>query len=109
MMDPATRLWLVIVLVGASNYLARLSFIALLARRSMPPLAVRALRYVAVAMLAALVVPAVLATPAGPMLWPNPKLVAAIAAGVVAWFTRSTAGTLVTGMATLWLVQALGN
>lgn len=105
-MDPAVKLWLVIVLVGASNYLARLSFIALLARRSMPPLAMRALRYVAVAMLAALVVPAVLATPSGPALWPNPRLIAALIAGAVAWFTRSTVGTLVAGMATLWLVQA---
>ena len=108
-MEPATKLWLVIVLVGASNYLARLSFIALLARRSMSPLAMRALRYVAVAMLAALVVPAVMGTPAAPVLWPNPKLVAALAAGSVAWFTRSTAGTLVTGMVVLWLVQALGT
>ena len=107
MMDPATKLWLVILLVGATNYFARLSFIALLARRSLPPLATRALRYVAVAMLAALVVPAVLPTPAGPALWPNPKLVAALVAGAVAWFTRSTGGTLVAGMATLWLVQAL--
>jgi branched-subunit amino acid transport protein len=106
-MDAATKLWVVIALVGATNYVARLSFIALLARRSVPPLAARALRYVAVAMLAALVVPAVLATPAGPSLWPNPKPLAALVAGTVAFFTRSTSGTLVAGMATLWLAQAL--
>jgi branched-subunit amino acid transport protein len=106
-MDAATKLWVVIALVGATNYLARLSFIALLARRSLPPLAARALRYVAVAMLTALVVPAVLTTPSGPTLWPNPQLVAALVAGAVAFVTRSTGGTLVAGMATLWAAQAL--
>jgi branched-subunit amino acid transport protein len=52
-------------------------------------------------------VPAVLATPAGPALWPNPKLVAALVAGAVAFVTRSTGGTLVAGMAALWAAQAL--
>lgn len=107
-MDASLKLWLVIVLVGATNYLARLSFIALLARRSLPPLALRALRYVAVAMLSALVVPAVLAAPAEATQWANPRLAAALVAGAVAWRTRSTGLTVAAGMAALWLLRALG-
>ena len=38
----------------------------------------------------------------------NPKVAAAVIAGVVAFFTRSTLWTLGTGMAALWLLQAVG-
>ena len=45
-MTPTLTLWAVIIGAGVVTYLARLSFIALFARRDMPPLMVRALRYV---------------------------------------------------------------
>ena len=106
-MPDAAKLWMLIVLVGASNYLVRLSFIALLANARIPPLASRALRFVAVAMLAALVVPMVLG-PSGVMgAASNPRVPAALAAGVVAWFTRSTGWTLAAGMGALWTLQAV--
>jgi len=35
----------------------------------------------------------------------NPRLLAAIAALAVAWFTRSVTWTLVGGMVALWVVQ----
>ena len=35
-MEGALNVWIVILAVGALNYLSRLSFIALFARRSMP-------------------------------------------------------------------------
>ena len=38
----------------------------------------------------------------------NPKAAAAVIAGAVAFFTRSTLATLGTGMAALWLLQAMG-
>ena len=59
-MDATLKLWAVILLVGALNYASRLSFIAFFARRTMPPLLVRALRYVPAAMLTALIVPMVI-------------------------------------------------
>ena len=59
-MDGMVKLAAVIVLVGAINFLARLSFIEFFATRAMPPLLARALRFVPPAMLAALVVPMVL-------------------------------------------------
>jgi len=107
-MDAAVKLWIVIVVVGALNYASRLSFIALFAQRAVPPLVARALRYVPVAMLTALIVPMVLpGTPLAAPLPPTPKMVAALVAGGVAWFTHSTPKTLVAGMAALWLLEAL--
>jgi len=91
-MDPALKLWLVILVVGALNFFSRLSFIAFFARRSMPPMLALALRYVPVAMLTALIVPMVL--PGPPMVVPDvpsPKILA----------------TLVAGMIALWSLQAL--
>jgi branched-subunit amino acid transport protein len=104
-MQPAVKLWIVIVLVGAANYLVRLSFIALLANTTIPPLARRALRFVAVAMLTALVVPMVIGAHGGAPR--DVRIVAALIAAIVAWFTRSTAWTLVVGMGALWTLQLL--
>lgn len=104
-MESALKLWAVIVVVGALNYASRLSFIALFARRSMPPLLARALRYVPAAMLTALVVPMVGAHH-GTTDFGDPRVPAALVAAAVAFFTRSTLWTLVAGMATLWAVQA---
>ena len=107
-MDATLKLWLVILTVGLLNYLSRLSFIAVFARRSMPPLLGRALQYVPAAMLTALIVPMIVAAPAaGQAMAFYPKLAAAALAGVVAFFTRSSLWTIGTGMAALWLLQAV--
>jgi branched-subunit amino acid transport protein len=105
-MEVALKLWIVIVAVGALNYASRLSFIAFFARRTMPPLLARALRYVPAAMLAALIVPMIAAPTVGadPL---DPRIPAALVAGVVAWTTRSTPKTLVAGMLALWTLEAL--
>ncbi len=107
-MDATLKLWLVIVAVGALNYLSRLSFIAVFARRSMPPLLARALKFVPAAMLTALVLPMVLDAPGGGTAWWSAKVAAAIAAGIVAFFSHSVLKTLVTGMGVLWLLEWLG-
>ena len=109
-MDGALKLWIVILVVGALNYLSRLSFIAFFANRDMPPLLARALRFVPVAMLTALVIPMVLTPSAAGMLAGiNPRIPAGVVAFVVAYFTRSTLKTLVAGMLSLWLLQALAG
>jgi len=108
-MSAALAFWVVVVAVGALNYLSRLSFIALFARVPMPSLVARALRYVPAAMLTAIVVPAVALRGAGaadPALQ-GAKLAAALVAALVAWRTRSTSATIVAGMAVLWLAQWL--
>ena len=104
-MEGALKLWTVIVAVGLVNYLAKLSFIAYFSRRAIPPLLARALKYVPAAMLTALVVP-LIAGPAGGGASFNPKVAAALFAGVVAFVTDSTPKTIAAGMAALWLLQA---
>jgi branched-subunit amino acid transport protein len=106
-MDATLKLWSVVLIVGALNYLSRLSFIALFARRSVPPLLARAFRYVPAAMLTALVVPMVVTAPGGAWLPALPKIAAALAAGIVAFRTHSQLKTLASGMLTLWALQAL--
>ncbi len=111
-MDTTLKLWTVIVVVGVLNYLSRLSFIALFARRRMPPTLERALKYVPAAMLTALILPMIVVAPAvGAMvahpLEVNPKIVAALIAGIVAYVTRSSLWTIGIGMAALGLLQAL--
>ena len=108
-MDGTLKLWIVIAIVGVLNYLSRLSFIAIFARRHVPVLLGRAFRYVPAAMLTALVLPMVVAAPGEPALAAMPKIVAALAAGVVAFFTHSTMKTLGVGMLSLWLLQALAG
>jgi branched-subunit amino acid transport protein len=105
-MEGALKLWIVIVAVGAINYASRLSFIAFFARRTMPPLLSRALRYVPAAMLTALIVPMILAPGTGVEAL-NPKIPAALVAAAVAARTKSSLKTMLAGMAALWLLQAL--
>jgi len=107
-MDATLKLWAVIVAVGLLNYLSRLSFIAVFAQRTLPPLFARALRFVPAAMLTALIVPMIVtAPPTDAAAWADPRVFAALAAGAVAFVTRSTLATLGLGMATLWLLQWL--
>jgi branched-subunit amino acid transport protein len=106
-MDPTLKLWVVILVVGALNFLSRLSFIALFARRHMPAWMARTLKYVPAAMLTALIVPMILTGPQATALamHANPRVLAALIAGVVAWVTGSTLATLVAGMGALWVLQ----
>jgi len=101
--------WAIVLVIGVGSYLTRLSFIGLLGTRAMPLWAQRPLKYVAPAVLAALVLPAVLLSdgqtdisPAG-----NPRFLAALLAGLVAWRLKNVAGVIVVGMSALWILQAL--
>ncbi|HUK62780.1 MAG TPA: AzlD domain-containing protein, partial [Dongiaceae bacterium] len=78
--------------------------ILFLARVALPPGLVRALRFVPPAVFAALVIPDIAGPPAAFDL-AHPKLLAALAAGPVAWITRSTLATIVTGMIALHLAE----
>ena len=101
--------WAVILVVGALNFLARLSFIAVFARFEVPPVVARALRFVPAAMLTAVVVPAVVFAAPGTLAftYTNPRVVAAAIAAIVAWRTRNAVATMGIGMLTLWLAQWL--
>lgn len=106
-MDRELTIWLLTFAVGAITYSARLSFIALFARREMPPLLAVALKHVPVAMLTVIVVPAVVFMPPGVLrLDPgNAKLVAVLIAGTVAWWRQSPVLTIAVGMVALWSLR----
>src|SRR5438552_8587385 len=107
--DKELTIWLLIFAVGAVTYTARLSFIALFARREMPPLLAQALRHVPVAMVTAIVVPAVVFTMPGELRLDasNAKLIAALVAGAVAWCRQSAVLTIAAGMIALWPLRYL--
>lgn len=100
---------IVVVVIGIGSYLFRLSFIgALGGSRSLPPALQRALDFIAPAVLAALVLPA-LVRPEGTVdLTPgNLRLIAGILAALVAWKTRDVLLTTGVGLGALWILQAV--
>ena len=99
--------WAIVLIIGVGTYLTRLSFVGALGNRSMPVWAERPLKYVAPAVLAAIVLPAVLlrdgtldVTPAG-----NPRFLAAFVAALFVARYKSVAWSIVVGMGALWLLQ----
>jgi branched-subunit amino acid transport protein len=99
--------WLVVAVIGAGTYLTRLSFVGILGTRRLPAWAERPLRYVAPAVLAALVVPAVTLRDDALNLLPaqNPRFIAAVLAGLVTWRFKSVVMAIIIGMGTLWLLR----
>jgi len=72
-----------------------------------PPLVERALAFVPVAVLTAIIVPAVLYPGPGDiqMTWRNPYLVGAVVAAVVSWRWKKLMPTILVGMAMFFLVR----
>ncbi len=102
------QIWSIMAVIGVGTFALRLSFIELIDRLSLPVAVRRGLRFVPPAVLAALVIPGiVLAGDSGGELT-NPRLIAGIAAAVVAWYTRGVIWTLAVGMGSLWLLVWLG-
>lgn len=103
------RIWLVFILGGLGTYLIRASFITFGADLELPSWFRRALKYVAPAVFAAIVLPAVLGdNGVAGVARPDARLLAATVAAVVAYRTRNVTWVLAIGMGTLWLLQWLG-
>ncbi|MEL7673083.1 MAG: AzlD domain-containing protein [Chloroflexota bacterium] len=102
------RLWLILAGMLLVTYSVRLSVIVLLRGTELPPGVARALRFVPPAALSAIVLPELIA-PSGAidLSAENVRLIAGIAAALVAWTTRRTLLPIAVGMAALWLLQAL--
>jgi branched-subunit amino acid transport protein len=101
-------LWMTIIVVGLLTFGMRLSFIAFMAKAHISPTLQQALRFVPVAVLSALIAPA-LFLPRGSLdLSPgNIRLIAGLLAILVAWRTKNVLLTIVVGMACLLILQAL--
>ncbi|MFB6193505.1 MAG: AzlD domain-containing protein [Halobaculum sp.] len=94
--------WLAVVLAGVGTYALRASFLFLFDRLGTVPSQIEtALGMVPAAVLAALVVPAVLAHDGSVSLLGNTRLVAAALAGLVAWYTESVLATILIGLVAL--------
>jgi branched-subunit amino acid transport protein len=98
--------WLMILGTAVVTFALRFTFLGTVKPHSIAPRFQEALRFVPAAVFAAIVVPQVLIREGAIDLAPdNPRLLAALAALVIAWLTRSVTWTLVGGMVALWLAQ----
>jgi branched-subunit amino acid transport protein len=103
-----TDFWLIIFLAGGLTYAIRLSFIALHGRWQAPAWFVRALRFVPPAVLSAIILPEMLIVNGQLFLSPlNPRLLAGLAAIVIAARSRNILLTIAGGMLCLYLFQYL--
>ncbi len=104
-----TQVTLTILGMGLATFLPRLLPVWLLSKRSLPPALAAWLRHVPVAVLAAMLFPALLAPDGNLLLRPsNLYLWAAIPTCLVAWRTRSFAAAVIVGVAVVaclrWLL-----
>ena len=100
----ALHMWLTVIAMGAVTYLTRLSFILAWGKFELPRAARLALKYVPTAVLSAIILPELL-RPGGAQLDASPfnaRWVAGVVAALVAWRTRNTLLTIVTGLLVLW-------
>jgi branched-subunit amino acid transport protein len=95
-----TQQALLVVGMAAVTFLVRWPVLALVSRLALPQAVLDAMKFIAPAVLTAIVVPAML-TPAGPLdiSCDNAYLVAGVVAALIAWRTRNLLLTIVVGMA----------
>ena len=92
------------------TFLIRYPMLAIIGRVELPPVLIRALRFVPVAVLTGITIPAML-LPQGSfdLNLSNAYLYAGIIAGVIAWRTKNLLLTIVLGMAIFMLWRTLGG
>jgi branched-subunit amino acid transport protein len=103
------KILITILGMGAVTYLPRLLPVLLLSSKKLPPLVETWLRYVPVAVLSAMLLPA-LAVNDGALDFSGSNLFlwAAVPTFLVAWKTRSLFGSVVVGMAVVAFARILG-
>ncbi len=94
---------LAILAAGAGTYFMRAVFIVALASRRFPPLAMRALEYVAPAVMGALIV-SMLTSAEGNVEVGLSEASGLLVAALVAWRTRNHIYTIIAAMTVFWLV-----
>jgi branched-subunit amino acid transport protein len=99
-----------IIAIGVGTYLTRLSFIWLADRVDKFAHLQKALKFVPVAVLPAIVMPALLCHDGALDISPgNGRLVGGVVAILVARLTKNVLWTTIAGMGTLWLIQAIAG
>ena len=100
------NIWLIMLVGGLVTFLIRFSFIYLFGKFHIPETVRKALHYVPPAVLSAIVFPELL-LPGGTwnLSLENYRLLAGLAAVLVAWFSRNILVTILAGMIVLFLLQ----
>ena len=101
-------IWFVMIACGLLTFATRFVMFSGLAPRRLPDWLEDALGFVPIAVLTAIIVPAVVTAPDGSLfLGGNSRLPAAVIAVSVALITRSVLATIATGLAALWCLEWL--
>lgn len=102
------NIWLIMLIGGLTTFLIRFSFIYLFGKFHVPETVRKALHYVPPAVLSAIVFPELL-LPNGAwnLSFENYRLLAGLAAVLVAWFSKNTLVTILAGMLVLFLLQVV--
>ncbi len=100
------NIWIVMIALGLLTFATRFSFIALLERIRLPVAFQRALRFVPIAVLSAIIAPELGYSNNMLALSPtNPRLLAGIVATLVALWTKNVFWTLLVGMGAFWILR----
>jgi len=100
-------IWLVMILAGIFTFGTRFLMLSGWVAHGLPRWLIDALAFVPIAVLTAILVPAVLIDPATQQIIVigNARVVAAVIATIIALLTRNVIATITSGLATLWFVQ----
>ena len=100
-------IWLVMILGGIFTFYTRFVMLSGWVAYSLPRWLVDALTFVPIAVLTAILVPAVLIDSATQQIVVvgNARVVAAVIAAIIALLTRNVIATISSGLATLWFVH----
>ena len=99
-------IWMVMILCGLLTFSMRFAMFSDLAPKQLPGWLEEALSFVPVAVLTAIIVPAVIISPEGGlMLAGNLKLPAALVAVTAALVTRSVMAAIASGLGSLWVLE----
>jgi branched-subunit amino acid transport protein len=98
--------WLAIICAGILTFSARFLTLSPLMPKTLPVSLQLALKFVPVSVLMAIIVPAIFISPETGTLviQDNLRIGAAIIAIIVAYYTRSTVATIISGLCVIWLL-----
>ena len=100
-------IWLVMIVGGIFTFGTRFVMLSGWVAHGLPRWLIDALAFVPIAVLTAILVPAVLIDPATQQIIVigNKRIVAAVVATIIALLTRNVIATISSGLATLWFLQ----
>ncbi len=99
-------IWIVMIILGLLTFATRLSFMVLMERINLPRNFQRALRFVPIAVLSAIIAPELgYSNNSLAITFTNPRLLAGLIATLVAYRTRNVILTILAGMVAFWILK----